>query len=115
MPINSPLGEISPVPPQLGCAGNGEDRLVQHVFPIAGEFLLGGDAAGERARAPAGAADHHPLADLGRLRRADRQRRQVDLAQRLHQAEAGLLVEAERMAFHHVAVAEMQPDGLPPR
>ena len=39
-------------------------------------------------------------------------RRQIDLAERLHQAEAGLLVEAERMAFHHVAVAEMQPDGL---
>ena len=89
----------------------GEDRLVEHVFPIAGEFLLGGDAAGERAGAAAGAADHHALADLGRARGADGQRRQIDRTQRLHQAEAGLLVEGERMAFHHAAVAEMQPDG----
>ena len=89
-----------------------EDRLVQYIFPIAGEFLLGRDAAGERTRAPAGAANHHPLADRGLLRRAERQRRPVDLAQRLHQAETGLLIEAKRMAFHHVSVVAMQPDGL---
>ena len=80
------------MPPQLGCAGDGEDRLVQHVFPIAGEFLLGGDAAGERAGAPAGAADHHALADFGRARGADGKRGKIDLAERLYQAEAGLLV-----------------------
>ena len=90
--------------------GIGEDRLVQHVFPIAGEFLLGGDAAGERACAAAGAADHHAFADFRRFRGADLERRQIDLAERLHQAETGLLVEAERMALHHAAVAEMQPD-----
>ena len=90
----------------------GEDRLVEHVFPIAGEFLPRGDAAGDRTRAPAGAADHHALADLGRLRCAERQCRQVDLAERLHQAEAGLLVGAERVALDHAAVAQMQPDLL---
>ena len=113
MPISSPLRrDQRRCRPSSGCAGIGEDRLVEHVFPIAGEFLLGGDAAGQRARAPAGAADHDALADLGAARRADRQRRQIELAERLHQAEAGLLVEAERMALHHAAVAEMQPDGF---
>ena len=112
MPISSPFGRDQRGAAPIGMRRIGEDRLVEHVFPIAGEFLLGGDAAGERAGAPAGAADHHALADLGGARGADRQRRQVDRAERLHQAEAGLLVEAERVAFHHAAVAEMQPDGL---
>ena len=90
----------------------GEDRLVQHVFPVAGEFLLGGDAAGERARAPADGADHHAFADLGGAGGADRQGIEFEPAERLHQAEAGLAVEAERVALHHAAVAEMQPDGF---
>ena len=46
------------------------------------------------------------------LRRAERQRRQIELGQRLHQAEAGLLVDAERVARRDAAVAEMQPDGF---
>ena len=46
----------------VGMRRRGEDRLVEHVFPIAREFLLGGDAAGERTGAAAGAADHHALA-----------------------------------------------------
>jgi hypothetical protein len=90
----------------------GEDRLVEHVFPIAGEFLLGSNGGCERAGAPAGAAEHDALADLRGGGRADRKRRQVDAAERLHQPEAGFGVEAERMALRHAAVAEMQPDRL---
>ena len=37
---------------------------------------------------------------------------EIEAAERLHQAKTGLGVEAERMALHHAAVAEMQPDGL---
>ena len=37
---------------------------------------------------------------------------EVDAAERLHQAEAGFEIEAERVALHHAAVAEMQPDGF---
>ena len=92
--------------------GIGEERRVQQVFPIAGEFLPRGDAAGERAGAPADAAQHDAVAGLRRSRRADRQRLEIETAERLHQAEAGFPIEAERMAFHHPAVAEMQPDGL---
>ena len=96
----------------IGMRGVGEDRLFQQVFPIAGEFLPGGDLARHRARAPAGAADHDVVADFGRGRRADRQPIEIDAAERLHQAEAGDGIEAQRMAFDHAAVAEMQPDRL---
>ena len=44
----------------------GEDRFVEHIFPIAGEFLLGDDAGGDRALPPAKAADDDALADRGR-------------------------------------------------
>ena len=90
----------------------GEDRFVEHVFPIAGKFLFRRDARGERAGAPADAAEHHAFAELGRFRGAERQRLQVKFGERLHQAEAGFLVEAERGAFDRAAVAEMQPDGF---
>ena len=43
--------------------GRGKDRFIEHVFPIAGEFLLGDDAGRDRALPPAEAADHHSLAD----------------------------------------------------
>ena len=91
----------------VGMGGMGEDRFIEQVFPIAGELLLGRDLAGDRARAPAGAADHHAIADLRGSRRAQRQRIQIEVAERLHQAEAGFEIEAEGMAFHHAAVAAM--------
>ena len=90
----------------------GEDRLVEHVFPVAGEFLLGDDARGDRALPPAGAADHDALADRRGARLADLERRHVELGQRLHQTEAGLLVVAEHMAGHRAAVVEREPDRL---
>ena len=90
----------------------GEDRVLEHVFPIAGEFLPRGDARRDRAGAAAGAAEHDALADLRLGGRADRQRRQVELGQRLHQAEAGLLVDRERMARRDAAVMHVDPDGL---
>jgi hypothetical protein len=102
------VGDQSGAAP-IGMPGMGEDRLIQQVFPIAGEFLLGRDLACDRARASAGAADHHAVADLGGGGRAERQRIEVEVAERLHQAEAGFEIEAERVAFHHAAVAAMQP------
>ena len=109
MPIGSPRLEIGPVRP-VWMRGIGEDRFVQQIFPIAGEFLLGGDLACDRARAPAGAADHHAVADLGRRRRAKQQRLEIEVAERLHRAEAEFGIEAEHMALHDAAVAPMQPD-----
>jgi hypothetical protein len=43
---------------------------------------------------------------------AERQRIEIDAAERLHQAEAGFGIQGQRVAFHHAAVAEMQPDGF---
>ena len=90
----------------------GEDRFVEHVFPIAGEFLLGDDAGGDRALPAAGAGDHDALADRGRGGLADLERRHVELGERLNEAEAGLLVVAQHMAGHGAAVVETEPDRL---
>ncbi len=92
--------------------GIGEDRLVQHILPITGEFLLGGNAAGERSCATAGTADDHAFANFRGFRGACLKRRQIDLAERLHQAKTGFLIRAKRVALHHPAVAEMQPHGV---
>ena len=67
--------------------------------------------ATDRVRPPAPPM-HHAIADLGGGRRAQRQRIEIHPAERLHQAEAGHGIEAERMAVHHAAVADMQPDGF---
>src|SRR6516164_8576618 len=88
----------------------GEDRLVEHVFPIAGEFLLGGDARHHRMLASARAGDHDGIAHFGRLRLADRQRGQLDARQRLDQPEAGLLVVGQDVTGNRAAVREVQPD-----
>ena len=90
----------------------GEDRFIEQIFPIAGELLPGGDLARHRARAPAGAADHDAVADLRRRGGAERNRIDVEPAERLHQAETGGGIEAERMTFHHAAVGKVQPDLL---
>src|SRR6476661_1178668 len=93
----------------VGMRGISEDRLIQHIFPIAGKFLPGCDAAGERACAAAGATDNHAFADVCRFRKPDLERRQIDFSERLHKTEAGLLIQTERMPLYHVTVAEMQP------
>src|SRR5262252_5263337 len=42
----------------------GKDGLVEHVFPIAGELLLGCDASYDRMSASTGARDHDWIADF---------------------------------------------------
>ena len=68
-----------------------EDRLVKHVFPIAGEFLLGGDARGDGVLKPAGAGNDYALADRGGRRLTESRRRHVELGERLHKSESGFL------------------------
>ena len=111
MPISSPRFEISPVPPQFGMRGMGEDRFIQQIFPIAGEFLLGGDLARDRSRAPAGAADHDAVADLARpptsRAAADRGRGRPSACTR---PKPDSKSKPSAWPSHHAAVAEMQPD-----
>ena len=112
MPISLPAPEIRRGAAPVWMRGIGEDRFVQDIFPITGEFLLGGDAAGKRARAPAGTADDDAFADFGGLRRADLKHGQIDFTERLYQAKTGFLVEAKRVTLHHAAIAKMQPYGV---
>ena len=69
--------------------GGGEQGLVEHVFPVAGELLPGQDSTGLQRWRPAAVADHETVAGIQPGRAADRQGRHAEAAQRLHQAEAG--------------------------
>ena len=113
MPISLPADEISAVPPQFGCAGIGEDRFVEHVFPIAGEFLLGGDAPGKRARAAAGAADDDAFADFDALSRSQLSStgRSI-LPSACTRPKPVSWSKPSAMTLHDAPVAEMQPDGF---
>src|SRR5262245_4102785 len=90
----------------------GEYRFVENVLPIASEFLLRRDAAGERARASACAAYDDAFSNFSGLGGTDVEPGKIDLAERLHQPETRFLIETERMSLHDMAVAEMQPDSL---
>src|SRR5262245_39770542 len=89
-----------------------EDRFVEHIFPVTGEFLPRRDARRDGAMSSAGAADHDALTDLHFARPPERQRRELDVRERLHEAEARLLVIAEHMSRRRLTVAEGEPDLL---
>ena len=88
----------------------GEDRLVEHVFPISGELLLGDDPRRDRMLPAAGPGHDDALSGRRRARFTQRQNRQVETPQRLHQSEAGLLVIGEHMAGNHFAFVSGEPD-----
>src|SRR5215831_11804572 len=94
----------------VGMRRRREDRLVEDVFPVAGELVAIGDARRHRALATAGAADHHMLADRDGAGGTDGERRQVDAGERLDKTEAGFLVIAEEMAGNDPAVGKVEPD-----
>ena len=115
MPQRSPFGPIIADAAPEGMRRRGEDRLVEDVFPVAGEFLLAHDDRRDRPRPAAGAADDDARPDLERARAAERKGRHVDPRQRLDETEAGGLVIAERVARNGPAVAQPEPDRFPPR
>src|SRR5260370_1124115 len=87
-----------------------KDRLVQHVLPIAGKFLLGDDARRDRALASPHPGHDDAIVDPCPGRAADRQRGRVEPRQRLHQTEAGLLVIRKSVALDRGADARAEPD-----
>src|ERR1700735_40174 len=99
MPISLPLLSIRPPPPPNGwVGGGGEDRVVQHVFPIAGEFLAADHAGLHRMMLPAAGGEHHLVTHLQAIGIAHLEGWQVELAQRLDQAETALLIVGKRVA-----------------
>ncbi len=88
----------------------GEDRLVQHIFPIAGELFPGHDLRRHRAGGAAGAGDDHLVADRRVTGIADRHRRHVQRLQRLQQAEARRLVHAQNVPRDLAAFPGRQHD-----
>jgi hypothetical protein len=93
----------------LRMRGRREERLVEHVLPVAREFASRNEPRLERMRAAA-MADHVDLAaDRGRRAATARQRGCVERAERQHQAEPGDLVIRERMRGHGDARAVREP------
>ena len=88
----------------------GEQGLVEHVLPVARELALVEHLRPECVGAPAAAQHDRGVADLERLRRAPRQRRELEGPERLHHAEARREVVSERMPRHDAAVQRRDPD-----
>ena len=77
MPISLPSGADQRRAAPERMRGRGEDRLVEMIFPVAGEFLLGDDAGPHRLlRPPPPPAHDHGFADLGRSSASELERRQ---------------------------------------
>ena len=112
MPASRPWRSISALPPQLGCGGAVKMALVEHVFPVAGELALRGDAGVQRVPPAALAGNDDEVAHLQRGRGAELERGHAEAAERLHEAEPGFEVVAQRMAREHAAVARREPDRV---
>ena len=94
---------ISAAPLQAGCGGDGEDRLVDHVLPAAGEHAAARDAH-RRHHADAAEARHQhriALLEVGGL--ADRQRLDLERLEGAQQPEAGLVIVADHAGRHGAA------------
>src|SRR5581483_9532277 len=90
----------------------GKDRFVEHVFPIAGKFLLGDNARRNGTMSAAKCADHYPLADRSCRRITDVQRGHIEFGQGLNEAEAAFLVVAENVTWHGAAIVERDPQAF---
>ena len=88
----------------------GEERLVEHVLPVAGELALREYCRFQGVRAPAVSGHHYVLADADRRRAAALDRLHAKFAERLHQPESRRLVVGEHRAAHHRALRGREPD-----
>jgi hypothetical protein len=85
-----------------------ENRLVEQIFPIAGEFLPGDDICLDEFSDAIG--QHDGIAGLGRRRVAEIHRRRIQGSKRLHQAEAAFLIIGKCMGGNHAPLMGRQPD-----
>jgi hypothetical protein len=89
-----------------------EYRLVENIFPVAGELLLADDACRNRTLHAAGTAHNHTCADLSLRGIAEGQARKIEAAQGLQQTEAGFLVVTQHMPRGDLSTAGADPYGL---
>jgi len=82
-----------------------EERFFQIVFPIAGERRPGEQPARLGVGAAAGARGDDPVFAAKQTRVSNRQRRQVQWLERVHQAKSRRLVGAEDMSRHAASIA----------
>ena len=90
----------------------GEDRVVDQILPVAGELLAPSHLGGHALLAPASGCEHHLRANPGRLAVAKRQRRNVEAAEPLHQAEPAVPVVGHGVPGDAAAVARREPYGF---
>jgi hypothetical protein len=88
----------------------GEQRFVQQVFPVAGEFATRDQPRHEGMRRAAMPDDVDAVADRQRCGRTALQRRAAQPTQGQHQPEARDLVVGQRVALDGAAVVRGEPD-----
>ena len=89
----------------------GEERLIQYVLPVAGKLAPRDELGLERMLAAAVTGDDDIVADAAGSCSAPWKRRRGQLAERLHQSEAGRLIIGERMTRDRRTLVRVQPDG----
>jgi hypothetical protein len=88
---------------------SGEYRIFEQVFPGAGKFAARQYMCGLRGGEIASAHHIHLAAWMQLGRGSDRNRRNVQLLQRQHQAESGYLIVGQRVRGHFPTLGGGQP------
>ena len=92
--------------------GRGEDRLVEKIFPIAGELLLADNHRFSEGLRPRAGGYWYGVAELGLARAAEFERRAFEIAQRLDEAKSGLRIDGKRVGGGDTACGVGEPDVL---
>ena len=100
-----------PAAPERVGRGN-EDRIVQHVFPIARELLATDDPGLDRVVTASGRGEDRFMSRFEPVGIAKLKDRDVDLPKRLDQPEPRLLIVGKRMTGNGAAVVRCHPDRL---
>jgi hypothetical protein len=88
----------------------GEQRLVEQVFPVAGELVLRDQPRRQRVMPPAVRDRVDGVAGRQRVRASTRDRRDAEVPERLHEPEARDEVDRDRVRVDGAAVARRQLD-----
>ena len=83
-------------------ARRGENGVIEQIFPIAGEFVLGDDARLDELP-PAARGDHHRVADLRFLRSPERDRGKPSRSSAWTRPQSGFLVDRQRVSRNQPA------------